>query len=527
MAKSVPEHPTIEEPTVPAPAVMPEPVESVAEVVPVQVAAPAPVTETAPTPPRHLPPIDMTVPGEPSPALHFGIAMRGRRLETIRHWLFRGAVATVVLVLAIGGLLVAQGYIKLHKAFHGGAAPVAALQANVNPNLLKGEGDGRINVLLLGRGGGDHEGPDLTDTIMVASIDPVNHTESLISVPRDLWVDIPDQGVMKVNAAWETGEFNYLGKVAPGSTNSQAIQAGFQEVDQVVEGVLGITIHYNMIVDFQAFQQAVDTVGGVTIDVKTPLVDPTMAWENHGDPVLASAGVHHFSGHTALIYARSRETSSDFARSQRQRQLLLALKAKAESLGTLSNPLKISGLINSFGNNVASDLSISEASRLYSIVKQVSDGNTKSVGLADGSNHYITTGNMNGQSIDLPTAGLFNYHAIQAYIRTQLPDGFILKEHAPILVLNGTDQAGLATTTSKKLKSYGYNIIGAADAPTGDYAQTTVIDLSHDQNKYTAHYLEQRFNTHTVNKLPDSQIKSKGAAFVIIVGSDATTSSQT
>ncbi len=467
-----------------------------------------------------VPDIDMGLPGGPSQFKQSQPKVGASGLAVVRSWLLRGTVAAIILVMIGGGVLFSQGYIKLHKVFKGGATTAAALTVNVNPNLLKGEGDGRINVLLLGRGGGNHDAPDLTDTLLLASIDPVNHTSTLLSIPRDLWVDVPNQGAMKINAAWETGEFKYLGKVTPGSTNPQAIQAGFNEIDQVVESVVGVPISYNLLVDFQAFRQAVDTVNGVTVDVPTDLVDPTMAWENHNSSVLAKAGIQNFDGATALTYVRSRETTSDFARSQRQRSVLVALKGKVDSLGTLSNPLKISGLLSAFGNNVSTDLSLNDATRLYSIVKGIGDTKVNSVGLSDAPNHFITTGPMNGQSIDLPTAGLFNYGPIQAFIRTQLQDGYIIKENAKVAVLNGTPTPGVATTVAAQLKAYGYNVVNTATAPTSGWAHTTLVDLSHGKAKYTAHYLEQRFNVTAVTGLPDTTIQPNGADFVIIIGSD-------
>jgi LCP family protein required for cell wall assembly len=415
---------------------------------------------------------------------------------------------------------------KLHKVFKGNAVSVAALKQNVNPDLLKTEGDGRINILLLGRGGGTHDGPDLTDTMMLASIDPVNHSAVLLSIPRDLWIDVPDQGNMKINAAWESGEFKYEGKIAPGSTDPQAIQAGFNEADQTVETVLGVTIDYNMIMDFQAFQQAVDTIGGVSINVPTELYDPTMAWQNNNNPILAEPGLQTFDGNQALNYVRSRETTSDFARGQRQRAVLLAIKQKAESLGTISNPLKLSGLINAFGNNVATDMSLSDADSLYNVIKSISNSNVSSIGLADAPNDYVTTGSEEGQSVDLPSAGLYNYSAIQTFVRGQLKDPYLVKENAKVLVLNGTTVPGLATTEANLLKSYGYNVVGAANAPTNDYAQTKLVDLSHGKDKYTAHYLEQRLNVTEQTTLPDTSIQTNGADFVIIIGNDEATSSQ-
>ncbi len=444
----------------------------------------------------------------------------------VRKWAIRGTVAGLVLIIGAGGLLFSQGAFKLHKVFQGTATTAAALDSHVNPDLLKGEGDGRINVLLLGRGGGKHDAPDLTDTMILASIDPVNNTESLLSIPRDLWVKVPNDGSMKINAAWETGEFKYLGKIAPGSTDPKAIQAGFDLVDQSVESVLGVQIHYNLILNFDAFQQAVTTVGGVSVNVPSDLVDPTMAWQNGNSPVLAKAGLQNFNGAQALNYVRSRETTSDFARSQRQRAVILALKQKLKSLGTVSNPVKLSQLINDFGNNVSSDLSLNNANRLYSITSVIGDDATSSIGLADKPNNFIKTGAINGQSVDIPSAGLNNYTAIQQYIRTQLKDGHILKENAPVMIYNGTTLPGVATATANTLKTYGYNVIGAANTPNTGWTQTIVVDFSGGSNNYTRNYLEQRFKVKATNQLPDNTIVPNGAKFVIIVGSDEATTTQ-
>ncbi len=483
-------------------------------VVPVQQLIPA---EAPPAPQQS--PLDMILSDEP-------VSKRGQgrgRWYAVRTWALRGVIAGLVLIIAVGGVLFSQGAFKLHKVFHGGTTTAASLKANVNPDLLKGEGDGRVNILLLGRGGGTHEAPDLTDTMILVSIDPVNHTQSLLSIPRDLWVKVPNVGSMKINAAWETGEFRYLGKVKPGSTDPKAIQAGFDMADATVESVLGEPINYNVIVDFDAFQQAVTTVGGVTINAPTDLIDGTMAHQNNKSPILAKAGLNTFNGGQALNYVRSRETTSDFARAQRQRAVMLAIKDKIVSAGTLSNPVKLSQLISDFGNNVSTDLSISNANRLYQIVSVISDTTTSSIGLADKPNNYVTTGVINGQSIDQPTAGLNNYSAIQDFVHSQLKDGYILKENAKVMVYNGTTLPGVATTNATKLKSYGYNVIGAANTPNTGWTQTTVIDLSGGKYKYTQNYLEQRFNVKAASVMSDTTIATNGADFVIIVGSDEAT----
>lgn len=251
-----------------------------------------------------------------------------------------------------------------------------------------------------------------------------------------------------------------------------------------------------------------------------------MAWENNNNPILAQAGLQTFDGSQALNYVRSRETTSDFARAQRQRAVIVALENKVATLGILSNPIKIANLFNVFGNNVQTDLSLADATRLYSVIKDIGTNKVASVGMADAPNNYITTANLDGQSIDLPSAGLYNYSAIQTFVRGQLKDPYIVRENAKIMVLNGTTVPGLATSMENELKSYGYNVVGAANAPTSGWNKTTLIDLSHGKDKYTAHYLEQRLNVTAVNTLPDNTIQTNGADFVIIIGSDESTPSQ-
>ena len=494
-----------------------------------QIQNPTPITIPAQTNPiseyvKRVP-MDMSLPGVES-AIHEVNLIKRKKWHKVRLVAVRGLAVLLVILITFGGLVFSQSYFKLNKVFKGSTGTVAALRNDVSPSLLKGEGSGRVNILLMGRGGGNHDGPDLTDSMMVASIDPVNYTATLISIPRDMWVNVPNAGVMKINAAWETGEFKYLGKIAPGSTNPKAIKAGFSLADQTVGQALGIDIDYNLLIDFQAFQQAVDNVGGITVNVPTALIDPTMAWENGHNPVLAQAGVQNFDGPQALRYVRSRETTSDFARAVRQRSVLVALKGKIESLGTLSNPLKISGLLNTFGNNVQTDLSLSNASRLYSIEKKIGSEKVNSIGFDAAPNQFVTTGNIAGQSVVLPTAGIFNYSQIQTYLKGILKDPYLVKENAKILVLNGTLIPGLATNVSNQLKEYGYNVIGAGNTPTSGWSQTTVVNLTKGKDKYTQHFLELRYGVQASNYLGDNSIPTNGADFVIIIGSDEANTTQ-
>jgi polyisoprenyl-teichoic acid--peptidoglycan teichoic acid transferase len=465
-----------------------------------------------------------------APSAHGRRHKTGPKHAKLRRRLKRGSLVLVVLIVLVVGFLFAKGYLQLRHVFRGGASHAAALAADVDPSQLKGEGAGRINILLLGIGGVGHDGPDLTDTMLVASIDPVNNKAVLLSVPRDLWIKEPDNymgNYQKINAAYEAGKYDYLNEENESNANQNAINAGFKTADEAVSGVLGIQIEYNALVDFQAFQQAVNTVGGVTVNVPTELYDPTMAWENNWNPVLAKPGIQTMNGKQALNYVRSRETTSDFARTQRQRAVILALKQKALTLGTLSNPIKISNLLSAFGDNVRTDMSLTDANALYNLLKKINNSNIQSVGLADPPNNYVTTADEDGLSVVEPTAGEFDYSQIQTYVRKTLPDGYLAKENANITVLNGTTVPGLAATEAAVLKSYDYNVGTVADAPTQTYQKTVIVDLTNGKDKYTKNYLQERFGVQAVTTLPDKSIQPGRANFVIIIGEDEATSSTT
>jgi LCP family protein required for cell wall assembly len=334
-----------------------------------------------------------------------------RKKRNYKRIILRSTAGLVVTVMAVVGFLFGKGYLKLHQIFKGGAQGAAALQDNVDPNKLRGEGDGRVNILLLGKGGTGHDGPDLTDTIMIASIDPVNKQAALLSIPRDLWVTPSGMGEGKINAVYANAKYAALNKK---QSASQAEQAGLNAIQKEIQEDIGIPIHYHVMMDFDGFQQAIDTVGGVDINVPKELaVRDNMYDEIRHKPYLldVKAGTSHFDGRRGLFFARTRHTSArgDFDRSERQRLLLVALKDKVLSAGTYSNPVKISGLIDAFGNHIQSDLSINDVMRLYDIMKNINSSAIQSVGLADPPNNYVTTASLNGLSIVRPRAGLYDF----------------------------------------------------------------------------------------------------------------------
>lgn len=453
--------------------------------------------------------IDMSLPG--------GSKKRGKKVKTKR--LRKGMTTALSVCLLAAGFVVGFAYLRASQVFDGGASALA-LECNPDPASLTGEGDGRVNVLLLGRGGLGHTAPDLTDTIIIASIDTCQKDAALVSIPRDLYVQVPDNGSMKINSVYATykQQAEYEGK-----NKKQAHEAGIGAIEKTVEDVIDLPINYYAMVDFDGFRKAINTVGGITITSDEDLYDYTVAWENNGSPLLAKKGENNFNGDQALLYARSRHGSArgDFDRAERQRQTIVALRDKVFTLGTFGNPVKVTQLLNAFGGHIRTNMSVNDLMTLYGVAGEIGGDKVNSVGLSDPPNDFLTTGNIGGLSVVMPKAGLYQYDDIQAYLRRTLKDGFIRKEDPKILVLNGTNTTGAASQYKDLLESYGYNVIGVGEAPTKNYADSVFVDLVGNDKPYTKRYLELRLGTTATGDLP-SGIEPGMADFVIIVGQDET-----
>lgn len=443
---------------------------------------------------------------------------------------WRSAAALSLLLVLVGGGLALRAYLTSRNIFKGGGNSAVLNNQNVDPALLKGEGDGRVNILIMGKGGEEQQdGPELTDTIIVASIDPIAKEAALLSIPRDLWVKSPSGYQSKINEVYANAKYAVLNNYSyKQRTSDEAVQkaekAGLDAIESTLGNVLGIPIHYYTMIDFAGFRKAIDTVGGIQINVKEALIDQSMAWQNGGKATIAPVGLQTFDGKRALMYARSRKgtNGTDFGRAARQREVILALKDKVLSSGTLANPLKINQLMSDFGGQVSTDFSVNEILRVYDLAKEINGDKVASVGLDE----YVKGEAMNGLAAQVPKAGTFDYSDIQDYVRNIMRDSFLKSEDAKIMILNGTDVTGLATKKSKELKSYGYNIVSVGDAPTKAYANTILVNLRGDSKKYTLSYLEKRLGLKATNSLPDNAIDASAADFVIILGSNEKSSSQ-
>lgn len=254
----------------------------------------------------------------------------------------------------------------------------------------------RLNVLLLGiRGIDDPNGGLLTDTIMVVSIKPKTGEIALISIPRDLYINMPvNNQNSKINEAYETGAKNGDWK------------SGLEYSKKTVSDVAGLKMHYAASIDFEAFREIINILGGITITLDKPFSEKNQFEEGTID---LPAGKQIIDGDTALLFVRARFSSSDFDRAKRQQQVLLAIKEKAFGLGVLSNPMKIISLLNSIGNHIRTDAELWEIQEMAVLTKKIELSNVKrKVFSTEKDGLLYASRDANGSYILLPEGGNFD-----------------------------------------------------------------------------------------------------------------------
>lgn len=394
------------------------------------------------------------------------------------------------LLIIGGGLLYAFGKGIFTKNWSGSSPFFRMLSGN--EIKLKGEGDGRINVLFLGYGGNNHPGGTLTDTIQVISIDPDEKSMAMLSIPRDLYVEVRDPKYYgKINSVYYTGE-------------KQTKQGGANLMKQEVGKILDLPIHYYVGLDFTGFKKAIDAVGGIDIDVDRAIYDPLFPNDSMTgyDPFRISAGEHHMNGETALKFTRSRETTSDFDRSARQQKVISAFKDKILSSGTLSNPEKVISLLNIAGSNIKTDFSVSEIKALANLLKDIDSSKTVSKVLDNGTNGPLISDSSSGTFYLKTKTG--NWNEVQKIAHEIFTDPFLRKEKANIEIINSSEINGAAADLSVTLKSYGYNIVKVTNGED-TVGKTVIYDFTNGEKKYTLEFLSNRLSADILKKTkPDN-----------------------
>jgi LCP family protein required for cell wall assembly len=440
----------------------------------------------------------------------------------------RKLVTSALIILAMGfglGGWYGAGLVgKLDKVFHGNVFSDA--HALFSQNELKGENQGRVNILVAGDSSDDpgHAGADLTDSIMVLSIDTKNNTGFMLSIPRDLWVNIPSLGNQKINAANDVTNFSQSGYPS----------GGMGQLEQIVKTDLGVPIDYYALVNYDAFKDAVNAVGGITVNIQSP--DPRGLYDSFTNLKLPN-GEDTLSGQQALDLARARGDNegdisygfpgTDFDRTEHQRQMVVAIAKKSTSLGVLANPIKVSQLFSALSNNLQTDMDLQDVLRLAQISKSLNLNNLGSYTYSSSTTGATSpllmgyTDPDSGQDALVPSAGLGNYGQLQEYYQQLTSNNPVVKEGASVSILNASDVIGLAKNEEDILRNRGVDNTTIADA-NNEYPATMIIDNSAGKDPSTKKLLQQLFPGSTVTSDTGSneaeEAQGYTSNFVVVLG---------
>ncbi len=383
---------------------------------------------------------------------------------------------------------------------------------------LQGEAEDRINILLLGMGGAEHDGPYLTDTLILVSIKPSTKRVAMISIPRDLLVEIPGYGWWKINSANSFGE-------------KQSSGNGANLSKEVVKNIFGLPIHYYVRVDFSGFEQMIDTVDGIKVEVDKSFVDYQYPTNDYKYQIISfEQGWQTMDGDAALKYARSRHGNngegSDFARSKRQQKILQAFKQRVLSKEVLLSPRKISNLSRDLAEHLRTDLEPWEVVKLAQLMKDINTDEIINRVLDDSPGGYLYPNFVNSAYVLQPRGNDFGQIQELAHnIFTISEPGQTLTHTAiNVEIKNGTTITGLGSRHAQELKLSGYRVLQVGNAPSQDYAATEIYKLSGRELPDQITELEKKYQTTVIKNTVPDWIKNMAAPdldFFIILGENS------
>jgi LCP family protein required for cell wall assembly len=391
---------------------------------------------------------------------------------------------------------------------------ITSLTNSQSYKTLQGFDDGRINILLLGRANTHKSGKDLTDTIMIASIDTKTYKLALLSLPRDLLVT-NGSFYTKINALYQIGLHN---------------DEGAKYIIETVEDVIGQDIHYYFVLDFEGFIKIIDILGGINIDVPRHIKDERYPGPGYSyETFEVWPGLQEFDGEKALKYARTRhdDVEGDFGRAKRQQQVMQAARNKAFSLGTIVNPIKINELLTVLGEHVHTNITPNEVEPFIALIKKVDTQNITNVvidawkpdSLLISARYYNEHGGISGlvprignyKQIREQAQNIFNLNKISQR------KAEIVKEEPTITLINATKNYALTNNLKQTLLSLGFSDISVAkNADKSTEEKTLIIDTTHSTKPFSLDEL--------IKKLPaqkSNQTSSEyDSDFIIILGND-------
>src|ERR1700694_259963 len=465
-----------------------------------------------------------------------------RSRDNVSSRLTRSVPAVLVAVLLVGVLVGAtltykriDDFITTTTGHH--LNPIGEVVQAVQPAqgtiAYKLEHGQQVSVLLLGMGGEQNDAPYLTDSIMTVTIDPASHRVMLASIPRDLVVQMNLQSnpsriwTNKINAAYEVP---YVSIICCVAGQYQGPNGGGYAAEHEVGKVTGITFDKYIAVDFVAFRDMVNALGGVDICLSTNLDDYSYPnYSNGYMPIHFKAGCQHLNGEQALEIARSRhaeqpQQASDFGRAKRQQDIMQAIKKKAT---TVNGFAKAPQLLTALQKNIHTDMTLSDMKAIYDWAKNLPDSSILRVAIT------APSGAAEGNLLDYGDCGLGpytsqlcpvdpTYNMIHKYLASLFVDQKTLGEKAPVQIVNGANNfPGLDSRVTTMLDPTGLQL---AD-PVAHHAsaQTLILDYSGGKFPLTTKWLQGYFGGRIVAATPSNPAPSPGQqtyGLVVVVGHD-------
>lgn len=417
----------------------------------------------------------------------------------------------------------------------------------VQQRELKMDGNGRTNILILGTSEDDpgHPGGHLTDSIMVLSADQKKKDAYMISIPRDLEVRygrscIPGYSG-KINAFFQCVNDDFESTSAEDER-----QAATREL---VGSVVGLEIHYSVHVNYSVMRDVVKALDGITVVIEGSggapgVMDSNFDWKCHGDTGAQKRASCPPNGHFielpngpatldaehALYLAMARGDTnptyglgnSNFDREKNQQKILVAIRDKAMSTGTLTNVGKVTGIIDALGRNLRTNFETAEIRTLMKVAQETPSNQIKSINLLE--NQLVTGGAQ-------PVMGMYNFAQIQAFIKKQLNSTPLAKESSHIVVLNASGVAGAAQREADALMALGMEIDQVGNAPASEtFTSNTVYQIAHDsvsvKKPLTLAALKERFKATVSAGQPGFTIPTTTDYVIVVVSPVASNTNQ-
>lgn len=446
-----------------------------------------------------------------------------------------------LLVLVVGVAMV--GWLGVKTILASGSVFKGDIFGLIQHKELKKDTNGRSNFLIVGTSEDDpgHPGSNLTDSIMVISIDQKKKDAFMISIPRDLYV--------KYGMACTSG---YAGKVnvyfsCVDDGETPAAEDKRQMASRKFFGdIVGLDIQYSAHVNYSVMRDVVNAVGPITVNIEGSggapgVMDSNFDWKCKGGNPYASLATMkkncppngHFIDYPngpavldaehALYLAQARGDSaptyglgrSNFDRELNQQKIIVAIKEKAMSTGTLTDITKVTKLIDAIGDNLRTNVATNEIRTLVDLAKDMPTSSIKSVSLVDATPELFGS---DGAGNVVPAAGTYNYTAIQAYIQRSINATGITKENPHVVVLNASGITGAAQRESDKLTGLGMTVDEIGNAPAEDYTKTIIYQINKDkQQPLSSAKLKELYGVAPITTAPPVDVVSTTDFVIILV----------